>query len=49
MPGIVRKTARGRDDATPLYAHIGVLGVVGLVVLVVLGIALPLYYALGGK
>ena len=29
--------------------HFGVLGIVGLVVIVVLAIALPLYYAFGGK
>jgi hypothetical protein len=47
--GVIRRTARGRDDATPVYLHLGVIGIVGAVVLVVLAVALPLYYALGGK
>ena len=49
LRGVIRKTARGRDAKTPLYAHIGVIGIVGFVVIVVLAIAFPLYYAYGGK
>jgi hypothetical protein len=49
LKGVIRKTARGRDPKTPLYAHIGVIGVVGIAVIVLLAIAFPLYYAYGGK
>lgn len=49
MPKVVDKTLEGRDEKTPLYMHFGVLGIVGFAVIVILAIALPLYYALGGK
>lgn len=45
----MRRTARGRDVKTPLYAQIGVIGILGLLVIVLLAIAFPLYYAYGGK
>lgn len=45
----MRRTARGHDAKTPLYAQIGVIGIVGVVVIVLLAIAFPLYYAYGGK
>jgi hypothetical protein len=45
----IRRTARGRDPATPFYAQIGVIGIVGFAVIVLLAIALPLYYLYGGK
>jgi hypothetical protein len=45
----MRKTARGRDEATPFYAQLGVVGVVGVTALVVLAIVLPLYFLLGGR
>jgi hypothetical protein len=49
MPDVVEKAAEGRDEKTPLYLYIGVIGIVALVVIVVLAIAIPLYYAFGGK
>jgi hypothetical protein len=49
MLKVIRKTARGRDPATPFYAQLGVIGVVGVAVIVVLAIVFPLYYAFGGK
>ena len=49
LKAVIRKTARGRDPKTPLYAQIGVIGIVGVAVIIVLAIVFPLYYLYGGK
>lgn len=49
MPEVVEKAVEGRDAKTPIYLQIGIVGIVALAVIVVLAIALPLYYAYGGK
>ena len=47
--GIMRKMARGRDEATPFYLLGGVTLGVGIVVAIVVAVALVLYYIYGGK
>jgi hypothetical protein len=48
-PDAVETAIEGRDEKTPLYLQLGVLGIVALAVIVFLAIAMPLYFAFGGK
>jgi hypothetical protein len=41
-----RRLARGRSEATPVWAHFGVLGAVGLLVGFMLAVALVLWLVL---
>jgi hypothetical protein len=47
--GIVRKVARGRDEATPFYLLGGVTLSIGVIAAVLIAIGLILYYAFGGR
>jgi hypothetical protein len=47
--GIIRKTARGRDEKTPFYLLGGVTLSISLVAAVLIAVALVLYYAYGGR
>jgi hypothetical protein len=47
--GVVEKTVRGEDEATPAFALTGVTIGIGVVAAVVIGVALILYYTLGGR
>jgi len=46
---VVEKALEGADPKTPFYLQLGVIGIVGLAVIVFLAIAMPLYFAYGGK